>query len=346
MPSNIRVYYGCYAVGLAPFETAPTSYDAIRGLQSAGLNTNMNTETIFEIGQLDIYANVENLPDVELTLERVLDGYAPMYLMATEGAPAATFAGRSNQRANAALSIFQDTGGIASGTPLVQTICSGMYVSQVGYNFTADGNATETMTLVGNNKVRATGSFLFSGFTAAHGVTSLSPAAAEGVNRRQHMVMTGCLWPTQIPGISSSGTNNPVTNSGFSTHIQSVRVATNLGREQLLELGSRQPFFRYVNFPTEVTTSIEVLSTLDDGIQATEAGVLGGGNNLVDERIKIVMQEGLQIELGTKNRLQSVTWGGANAGSGGGNATCTYNYRNFNFCSVFHPADPTVALRP
>jgi hypothetical protein len=222
----------------------------------------------------------------------------------------------------------------------------GMYVSQVGYNFTADGNATETMTLVGNNKVRATGSFLFSGFTSAHGVTSLSPAAAEGVNRRQHMVMTGCLWPTQIPGISSSGTNNAVTNSGYSAHIQSVRVATNMGREQLLELGRREPFFRYVNFPTEVTTSIEVLATLDDGIQATEAGVLGGGNNLVDETIRVVMTEGLRINLGTKNRLQSVTWGGANAGSGGGNATCTYNYRNFNFLTVQHPSDPTVALRP
>lgn len=344
--SNLRVYYGCYSVGLAPFESAPNSYDAIRGLQSAGLNTSFNLEQVFEIGQLAVYENVENLPDCELTLERVLDGYAPAYLMATEGAPASTLVGRSNQRVNAALSIFADTAGIASGTPIVQTICSGMYVSQLGFNITTDGNATETLTLVGNNKVRATGSFVFSGFTSTHGVTSLSPLAAEGVNRRQDLVMTGCRWPVQIPGISSSGTNNDVTNSGYSAHIQSVRVATNLGREQLLELGRRGPFFRYINFPVEVTTAIEVLNTQDDGIQATEDGVLGDGNNLSNETIIIRMKEGLVLDLGTKNKLSGVTWGGANAGRGGGNATSTYSYSNFNELSVAHPQDPTVALRP
>lgn len=344
--ANNRVYYGCYAVGLAPFESAPTSYDALRGVQSAGLNLSFNLDTAFEVGQLDIYANLEGLPDVELTLEKVLDGYAPAYLVATEGAPAATLAGRQNQRANAALSIFADTGGIGSGTPLVQTICSGMYVSQVGYNFVVDGNFTETLTLVGNSKVRATGSFIFSGFTSVHGVTSLSPAAPESVNRRQHLVMTGCRFPTQIPGISSSGTNNELPLSGFSCHVLGIRVATNLGRESLLELGRRTPFFRYAQFPVEVTCSIEVLATLDDGIEATEEGVLGGGNNLSDATIQFHCQEGLRLDLGTKNKLQSVTWGGANAGQGGGNATATYNYRNFNALSVRHPADPTVALRP
>lgn len=346
MPSNIRVYYGCYALGIAPFETAPSSYDAVRGLQSAGLNTSFNLDPTFEIGQLDVYENIEGLPDVELTLEKVLDGYCPAYLLATEGAPAATLVGRSNQRANVALSIFQDTGGIGSGTPLSQVICSGMYVSQVGYNLTNEGNATESLTLVGNNKVRATGSFVFSGFTAAHGVTSLSPAAAQGVNRRQDILMTGCLWPTQIPGISSSGTNDPVTNSGFAAHIQSVRVSASLGREQLTELGTKAPFFRYINFPVDVNTSIEVLSSLDDGMVGTEAGVLGDGDNLSNQTILVRMREGLTLDLGTKNKLASVNWGGANAGRGGGNATSTYNYSNQNILTVQHTGDVTVALRP
>lgn len=346
MPSNLRVYYGVYAIGFAPFATAPNTYTALRGLQSAGLNTSFNLESIFEIGQLDLYVQVEGLPDVELTLEKALDGYCPAYLQATNGAPAATLVGRSNQRTNVAMSIFQDTGGIASGTPLTQVVCSGMYPSQVGYNVTVDGNATETLTLVGNNKVRATGGFVFSGFAAAHGVTSLNPYAAEGVDRRQNLVMTGCLWPLQIPGISSSGTNDDVPNSGYSAHITSVRVSANLGREQLLELGRKAPFFRYVNFPVEVTTAIEVQTTGDDGVQATEAGVLGGGNNLYSEHIRVAMQEGLVIDLGTKNKLTGVTWGGANAQRGGGNATCTYSFTNFNSMTVQHAQDATVALRP
>jgi hypothetical protein len=42
--------------------------------------------------------------------------------------------------------------------------------------------------------------------------------------------------------------------------------------------------------------------------------------------------------------LQSVTYGGGNAGARGGNATVTYSYINFNDLIVQHPNDPTVAL--
>jgi hypothetical protein len=74
--------------------------------------------------------------------------------------------------------------------------------------------------------------------------------------------------------------------------------------------------------------------------------VLGNGNNLVDETIKVQMLEGLHLDMGTKNKLSSVTHGGGNAGKGGGNVTQTFNYVTFNDLTVQHPADPTVALRP
>jgi hypothetical protein len=66
----------------------------------------------------------------------------------------------------------------------------------------------------------------------------------------------------------------------------------------------------------------------------------------VNETIKVQMQEGLVLDMGTKNKLASVNYGGANAGSRGGNGTVTYNYTTFNDMTVQHPADPTVALRP
>jgi hypothetical protein len=68
--------------------------------------------------------------------------------------------------------------------------------------------------------------------------------------------------------------------------------------------------------------------------------------NLVEEPIKIVMKEGLVLDMGTKNMLSSSNLGGANAGARGGNATTTLSYTNFNDLSVSHPRDPTVALRP
>lgn len=348
MALNRRIFYACQSVGIAPFDVgSPTAYLAVRGLQSVGINTTFNLEQVFEIGQLSIYENIENIPDVEITLEKVLDGYAPIYLSCTEGAVAATLVGRSNSRANIALSIHADTNSTASGNQLTQCIMSGVYVSQVSYDIAVEGNARESVTLVGQNKVWATGSFTFTGFTAAAGISSYSPAAPEGVNRRQDIVMTGCRFPTEIPGISSSGTNNDIPSSGcYSVSIQSIKCSVNLGRDQMLELGRRGPYFRYAQFPTEVTTAIEINAKQGDMISATEEGVLGAGNNIADQTIRIWMKEGLKLDLGTKNKLNTTNYGGGNAGRGGGNATVTYNYVTFNDFTVQHPADPTVALRP
>jgi hypothetical protein len=346
MAQNRRVYYACQSAGIAPFED-PNSYSAVRGLQSVGVNTTFNLEQVFEIGQLAIYENIENLPDVEVTMEKVLDGYCPIYLLATEGAVAATLVGRSNQRANVALSIHSDTNQTASGNQLSQCVMSGVFISQVSYDIQVEGNARESVTLVGNNKVWATGSYVYEGFTDGHGVTSYDPAAPEGVNRRQNVLMASCLWPKDISGISSSGTNDEVAGSGmFSAAIQSVRVSTNLGREQMLELGRRGPYFRYVNFPVEVTTAIEIIAKDGDLVSATEDGIYDYGRNVEDQAIHVEMEEGLVLDMGTKNKLNSVNFGGANAQRGGGNATITYSYVNFNDMTVQHANDVTVGLQP
>lgn len=347
MAVNRRLYYACQSVGVAPFEGTPTDFTTIRGLQSVGVSTTFNLEQLFEVGQLSIYESVENLPDVEITLEKCLDGYPLIGHLLTQGAVASTLVGRSNQRANVGLSVHADTNETASGNQLAQCVMSGVYLSQWGFDIQVEGPARESVTAVGNNKVWATGGFTFTGFTAGNDVTSLSPAAPEGVNYRQDMVMASCLWPTEIPGISSSGTNDPVGASGlFGAALQSVKVSANLGREQLLELGRRGPYFRYVNFPVEISTAIEINAKTGDFISATEAGTQGDGDNIVDQSIFVLMKEGTRIDLGAKNKLASVTYGGGNAGRGGGNATVTYNYTTFNELTVEHPADPTVALRP
>jgi guanyl-specific ribonuclease Sa len=317
----------------------------VRGLQSAGVNTRFNLEQVFEIGQLAIYENLENLPDVEVTCEKVLDGYPLIYHLATQDAPASTLVGRSNQKCHVALSIFLDTVSLASGAPLSQCIMSGMFVNQVGYDITVDGNARETCTLIGNNKVWSLSGFVFSGFISGHGVTSLSPAAASGVNRRQDLIMASSRWPTQIPGITASGTNNPNDPSGYTVHIQSVRTSANLGREQMLELGRNGPYFRYVQFPVEVSTTIDIMDQKGDLISATEDGIFGNGVNLIDQTIKVYMNEGLVLDMGTKNKLASVGMTGGDAGARG-NTTVSFAYTNFNDLDVKHSADPTVALRP
>lgn len=345
--ANNRIYYAIQQVALG-------TGVPVHGLQSVGLTTNFNLEQVFELGQLSIYQNVENIPEIEVTLNKVLDGYPLAYVLATEvGSPVATgpdLTGRQNARANMSLAIFNDTvSSVGGATSLSKVVCSGMYVSSVSYTFPVDGNFTEDVTLVGNDKI-------WGGVTT--GDSSFDnddePVANEGVNRRQHLQMPSCRFPTQIPGITAGGINQQIGGgSGHGAHFQNVTVSTDLGRESIFELGTMVPYHRYVTFPVEVTSEFEVIATSGDGINATESGYYTGdysyggtvsvaGNtsvcdgrfNLLDQEIYLETCEGTKIYLGQKNKLSSVNYTGGD--TGGGNVTISYSYSNFNDFVVAH----------
>jgi hypothetical protein len=108
--ANKRVFYASQQAaigtnGLTTFGAGQTIF----GLQTVGITTRFNLEQVFEIGQVAIYENVEALPAVEITLEKVLDGKALMYHMATQGAASGTLNGRSNIRCSFAMSVFSDS---------------------------------------------------------------------------------------------------------------------------------------------------------------------------------------------------------------------------------------------
>ena len=70
MATNNRIYYAIQQVKLGFGDNK----QVVHGLQSAGITTNFNLEQVFEMGQLAIYQNVENIPEIEVTLNKVLDG--------------------------------------------------------------------------------------------------------------------------------------------------------------------------------------------------------------------------------------------------------------------------------
>jgi hypothetical protein len=360
--SNKRVFYAIQQVGIgAQSVTTFGAGQVIFGLQSVGINTRFNLEQVFEIGQVAIYENVEALPAIDITLEKILDGKSLIYHLATVGAPSGTLSGRSNVRSSCMMSVFSDSQDSSSGTPLTTVYCSGTYLSAVNYNFPVEGDARESVTLVGNNKLWVAATGAGPTFTGQFNTNQDQPANYPpiGVARRQHMIFgntpqTGghgtvinpCVLPIDIDGIDPATGYNLLATDGesYSAHIQSIRVSVNLGREELHELGRKGPYGRYVNFPVEVRTDIEVLTTRGDMVSGTEAGIMGNGNNLSQRPIFISTLEGTKINLGNKNMLQSVTYGGGNAGARGGNATCTYSFITFNDFVVQHPSDPTIAL--
>ena len=368
--ANNRIYYAIQQVsfGKNSSGTGGTKV-AAHGVQSCGITTTFNLEQVFELGQLAIYENVEGTPDIEVTMTKVLDGYIPLYCLATSdqtNGPQLAKRCDSNTKTIVQLGIWDEaleSAGQSNSGATAWVEMSGLYISSVAYNFPVDDNITEDITLVGNTKIWGTGqssstlncspSYYPTATSGAFSSNEDAPQGSGGVNRRQNMQFaTGSdagsaaqlraeatnsdltVLPREIQGMSNSGTKD-------FAHVQSITASVDVAREELFELGAKIAYARPVTFPIEVTCDIEVTASSGDLINAIDACT--GGNfceeasNLSNNTIRITTCEGTRIWLGNKNKLSSVSYGGGDAG--GGNATVTYSYSTFNDFTVLHEAD-------
>lgn len=288
------------------------------GVQSVSIGTTFNTEDVFTLGQLDPYENVEGTPEVEVSVERVFDGTKPLWLIATDY-DFTTLKGRTaSYKTDIAVTVYPDTQDSATGTADSVVCVSGAVVSAWGANFSTDGNFTETMTLVANDKTWGGEE----GTPSGHFLVSNAYNAAivgSGVQRSEDFDRTNSTLPADVP--------NP-------DHIQSVDVSVDIGRDDIFELGRKTPFFRTVSFPVTVTTTFETISDKGDLVNALGTGV----SNLQSRTIIIKTKEGLTINLGTNNKISNVTFEGFDAG--GGNGTVTYEYTNSNSLTITHTGFP------
>ena len=379
-----RIYFANQQVAFrANGDAAANAWVAAHGVQSVAVTTTFNLEQAFELGQLSIYENIEGVPDIEVTLSKVLDGYAPLYTLATKNNGAVggsvalkspTLAGRSNEKCIVAVGIWPDTSDQASGTTYVQQMeMSGLFVSSLGYNFPLEDNFTEDVTLVGNDKAWANMTQAGEAVGCPNPSWALklasgafdgsdAPIGTGGINRREnlsfataastlHSITDGVDYtrlPTEIPGVGTGGWISPRSANNV-THLSSMTVSTDLGREELFELGTRQPYARVVTFPIEVTCDVEMISLSGDMVNAFADGCgsddacTGIVDNLSNQTIRVATCEGTRIYLGSKNKLASINYGGGDAG--GGNVSVTYSYTNFNDCTVMHPKDPSTGIK-
>ena len=356
MAANNRIFYACQMVGLRK-AFAAGAVNIAHGVQSVGITTNFNLEQAFELGQIQIYENIEGLPDVEVTMEKVIDGYPLLFHLATDGAESAGLVGRSKARADVMLGIYSDgqdsvTDG-AQVKPEIEIFCSGMFISSVSYTMPVDGNATESVTLVGNNKewiVLAANQHLTSASTG-FGADGPKSSGEGGIQRRENLDLAKSRFPLGIYGVVATGADATPSGNALDgdgnprVHMQNISISTDFSREDILELGRRTPYFRAPGFPIEVTCDIEAIAISGDFIAAFEEGdpalyaVPGAsGDNTQEEDIQIVLENQTGWDLGTKNRLSSVSYGGGDAA--GGNVAITYSYTNFNDLDVLHSGDP------
>lgn len=329
MATNNRIFYACQAVNIVS-STGGTvgASGTVRGVQSVGMSANFTLDQVFEMGQLEIYENIEDVADIEVTLEKVIDGDKFIWEFASNNLCRTTLAGAAKNRCDVYLAIYDDATDNATGTPRNVCFNSGMYTSSVSYSYSVDGSATESVTLVGNDRFwNAERDATTKYGSPATGFDTDEPA--DNVQRRVNVDLENAstLLPAIVKSQMNPDTPDDEDGIGGSFHIQSISVSADFGQENILELGRFGPYARYATFPIEVTTEFEVISTSGD-LQ----NVSGNGTNLTNNSIKILDQAGTVIDCGVKNKLSSVSYSGAD--TGGGNATVSYSFSNFNNLTV------------
>ena len=381
--NNTRVFYAMKALAIGPIgstgvvdswgsSSADSDFTSTgdlmiaHGLQSFGIDTNFNLEAVYEFGQLSAYQQVEDVPDVEITMEKVLDGYSLLYHLCTPTSVTPTLTGRGDSRCDVrmAVGLTTDSYAVAGNSSVAELYASGMYLSSVSYTLSTEGNFTESVSLVGNDKLwlsdDATTVLVKSGGVLADAFASTvfgndspdSPTAS--VLRRQNVVIGdvgktygGTVFRTVVPsfieggtaGATGVGTDGLMSNCSYipiggALHISSFSTSVDLGREAVNELGTKLPYNRYPNFPVDITTDLEVTAVGGDNINASSSAQ----NNLSDHSIQIVLDDSTVIQLGNKNKVTSVSYAGGDAG--GGNDTITYSMTNANDFVILHSGDP------
>lgn len=323
LPQNKRIFYATQGVKLTPVNAAGAVDNTPLtpgGLQSIGVNTNFNLEKIFQLGQLELYDSIENNPQVEITLNKVFDGTKPLFLITMGGTSSATsgdLVGLQNNRVNVDLYVHKDTSqGTASSSGVSKLHCTGLYAQNFTFTLPTDGNATEEVTLIGNHKSWSTG-------PSTGAAVFANDVESKGTARRWKFDTASCVFPTGAGGMPEG---SPLTN---------VTVSFNLGREPIYTLGTYDPYLRYVNFPVEITTEITSLGTDGDFLNISESiySCTGAGSTVANKPIKFAIcgtgvGNNVVLDLGTKNKLQSVNYTGGD--TGGGNVQISYSFTTNN----------------
>ena len=328
------------------------AYTFIRGIQSASDSFDLPAEYLLEWGQVGLYEAHDGIADVTFNAEKLIDGGVPLYLVATQGSTAASLTARSEKRSVLAVGIYPSDADYVSGTPTRVIEYSGQQVTNISYNFNTDGPFNESIAFLGNYaKWTAAGATY--GTIPANPTSSgadVPPALTScsgGIQFKENFLFTGTypsLLPTFVPGITSSGTMT-MSNSCPTVPVQSITVSCDLSRDTVPQLGCKTPYARLAQFPVDVTSEISILSQSGHGLEITETGATLVGceyTNAPSSRLRFCTESGLVIDLGSQNKLTSVTQ--TYGDTGGSNANYTLSFTNKSVMSVFHPNDPSTGI--
>jgi len=362
-----RIYFAVEQVAIST--PGDNDWVAVFGLQSFGLSMDIPLQEIFQLGKLSPRTQLEDLPDVNMTLEKHLDGTPLVYHLCSQTANTPTLAGRSASLADVAFSVFDPTQDCATGVPTFTVQAINGYYQNVSYNFDVEGVFTESVGIIANDLIVSNDTSILNTGEQARASAAVVNGLFTGdddfsVNRRENMLFqltTNALdvngqyadpdctiLPFEIDGILNPA--DTLLDVGDyvndESDIQSISVSASITRNRKNALGKFAPVCQQIQLPVEVTTEIRVLPRAGGIPSATEIGILNTGTDLCwsgprnrrEFSIRIATCEGTRIYTGSKNKLRSFSMSEGNAG--GSDASFSYTYRTLNDFTVLHINDP------
>lgn len=349
------------------------------GVQSLGYDANIDPQVIFQIGQGAIYDIDDGLPTVDITVNKALDGYCPVFLAATRDATEPTLLARAPTKANFGISYFDCTKDSARGSAEATVVLKDVQVTSVGYTLGVDGVFSEDISFTGNNIIWSTtdsSNPIYAGATINPDLASIvSTIQFDGQLENNDLepnpkaqfkedfifdysgfsastfdsngaVCDGdiTVLPPEIYGIAQNGLNS----SGIC--IQSISFSADLTREDIFCLGQRQPSNRTLTLPIQVDTTVDVVSETGAQVSFYEDGTFidpnGYGVGSVCGDFGTNRQD-RTIRVATCGGLRISTGtknflvGVSTTGGStdGDDLTVSYTFRAFNVLTVLHQND-------
>jgi len=331
---NRRLYYGCQAIRMyaAAGQGTSTGTDIGFGLLSLGMNTNLNPNRLYQMGQRGVGAVTYDNAEIELSLERYI--FKSDFLLADLATASAWEAGAYSgskpvtiekilHECDIAMLLFNSdktNASTAYTTDLAnctEIYMSGMQIQSVSFNFNPEGPMTETCTLVGQHREWHPSGDGFRKILNSTGLpTGGTVGGCQELARREDFTLTSLPHPIgggkYAEGADDFGKNR----------ISNISINADFAGEDIFTLGQRKPFLRG-GAPFEVTVDIDVI--LNNKGDATPTS--SGASCPYDEPI---VNQTLGFSVGANSWscgnmiLNSISYAGGDAG--GGNMIATYSY--------------------
>jgi hypothetical protein len=326
--SNKRIFYASHAVAFAandPNGSQSSYLTTLQGGQSISINTNWGTEQLFQLGRLAVYDQVYTVPEVEVTINKALDGFPTLFRLATgvntgagpggAGQTNHSLIGDANKRTTIVVGVGDETAQVVDDQFAEYTSINmtGMYFENITYTFPVQGIFTEEITFRGYHK-------------------SANGDIDGPVNKDPK---TGDLLYRQNVKLSDASTVLPPPVSGKC--LTNITISANVTRDAMYCLGEFYPYHRYINFPLEITTTFETMpsgATTDSSLLFNaNASSQCSGIQLAEVPINIVLCDSsgnvaYSFDLGSGCKLTGHTYSGGD--TGGGNVTETFTYTSYN----------------